>query len=233
MPCKCEKVSGITAPITKWRRGFRSPGLSVAGDLQRGGRNLGREETPVVCSEAAAMYCSGRWSTACWLLREQHKVGRRRGVAKGAGGSQREQKAQANRPHPSAMAHLHPGHGYQARLPPSRGRKGSARLPPAEKLSPSDLVRGLVASIGDGVARAPCPPHFFPTGSAARRPLLALCVWACLLPQTPRAGMGALARVLASIQMGQAHLEPRKISAKKIQPLHIFGKLRLNGLWPS
>ena len=104
----------------------------------------------------------GRWSTACWLLREQHKVGRRRGVAKGAGGSQREQKAQANRPHPSAMAHLHPGHGYQARLPPSRGRKGLGRLPPAQKLSPSDLVRGLVASIGDGVAGGSHGPRVHP-----------------------------------------------------------------------
>ena len=162
----CMRDSSEWGKTKRRRRGFRSPGLPAAGDLQRGGRNLGREETPVVCSEAAAMYCSGRWSTACWLLREQHKVGRRRGVAKGAGGSRREQKAQANRPHPSAMAHLRPGHGYQARLPPSRGRKGSARLCPTQKLSPFDLVRGLVASIGDGVARGLpwtlCPPHFFP-----------------------------------------------------------------------
>ena len=153
-PIYCMRDSSEWGKTKRRRRGFRSPGLPATGDLQRGGRNLGREETPVVCSEAAAMYCSGRWSTACWLLREQHKVGRRRGVAKGAGGSRREQKAQANRPHPSAMAHLRPGHGYQG------------RLPPAQKLSPSDLVRGLVASIGDGVARGlpwtPCPPIFSP-----------------------------------------------------------------------
>ena len=101
-PIPCMRDSSEWGKTKRRRRGFRSSGLPAAGDLQRGGRNLGREETPVVCSEAAAMYCSGRWSTTCWLLREQHKVGRRRGVAKGAGGSRREQKAHANRPHPSA-----------------------------------------------------------------------------------------------------------------------------------
>ena len=171
------------------RRAYRRPGSSArwpeswpggdAGGLLGGGGDvlLGKMEH---CLLAAARAAQGRAA---------------QGGAKGAGGSRREQKAHANRPHPSAMAHLRPGHGYQARLPPSRGRKGSARLPPAQKLSPSDLVRGLVASIGDGVAGGShgLRVHliFFPTGSAARRPLLGLCVCACLLPQTPRASLGA------------------------------------------